>query len=90
MTVPNAPYGIVDTKYIEDVEKYTGKKFTCIGTFDLDLLRETVDKVCEEGTSSEVELFSISDVAMPTGDKSGLFMIKYDGKNYIALAGLGK
>ncbi|MFA5247945.1 MAG: hypothetical protein WCX79_00740 [Candidatus Paceibacterota bacterium] len=87
MTCPNAPYGIVDSAYIEGVEKYAGKKFTRIGKFNLELLCETLEKVCAE-TSGEVELLSLSDIEMPMGGKAGMFVIKYDGENYIALAGV--
>ncbi len=86
-TAPIAPYGIVDPAYIEGVEKYAGKKFTRIGKFNLELLCETLEKVCAE-TSGEVELLSMSEIEMPLGGKSGLFVIKYDEKYYIALGGV--
>lgn len=87
MIAPNAPYGTVDAKYIEGVERYAGKKFTYVGKFDLILLCEMLEKVCEE-TSGEVELLSISDVELPLGGKGGLFVIKCDDGKYIALAGV--
>jgi len=87
MTTPNAPYGIVDIKYIEGVERYTGKKFIRVGKFNLELLCEMLEKVCEE-TSGEIELFSMSDTEMPIGGKAGLFVIKCDDGEYIALAGV--
>ena len=87
MTAPNAPYGIVYAKYIEGVERYTGKKFTRVGKFNLELLCEMLEKVCEE-TSGEIELFSISDVKLPLGGNGGLIVIKCDGGEYVALAGV--
>ena len=87
MTASNAPYGIVDSAYIECAEKYAGKKFTRIGKFNLELLCEMLERVCEE-TSGEVELLSLSDTKMPLGGKAGLFVIKCDDGEYIALAGL--
>jgi hypothetical protein len=87
MTCPNAPYGIVDPAYIEGVENYAGKKFTRIGKFNLEMLCETLDKVCEE-TSGDIELLSMSEVEIPLGGKSGLFVIKCDDGEYIALAGV--
>jgi hypothetical protein len=87
MIAPNAPYGIVDAKYIEGVERYAGKKFTRVGKFNLELVCKMLEKVCEE-TSGEVELFSISDVELPLGGKAGLVAIKCDGGEYVALAGV--
>jgi len=87
MTAPNAPYGTVDAKYIEGVERHAGKKFTRVGKFNLELLCEMLEKVCEE-TSGEVELFSMSDTEMPMGGKTGLFVIKCDGGEYVALTGV--
>jgi hypothetical protein len=89
MTVLNTSYGIVDSEYIKDVEKHAVKKFTRIGVFDLELLWLMLELVCKE-TSGEVELFSLSDTEMPLGGKAGLFMIKCDDEEYIALAGLGE
>jgi hypothetical protein len=81
------PMGKVSQKWVDRVEAYHNKKLVRIGKFDLELLYEMLDLLCTE-PSGEIELFASSNDKLPSGGVAGLFVAKYDGKEYVALGGL--
>ena len=89
MTRPSlaVPVGIVDKVWVDRTEITQKKKLVSIGTFDLDYLNHMVDLLSNE-TCGEIELLMSADNVMPDKSLSGLLVAKYDGENYIALAGI--
>ena len=77
---------IVDRDYLDRVKVYQKKSFIRIGNVSLEYLCEMCDKLSSE-TSGEVELlYMIS--TMSDSSLSPLLIAKYDGDNYVALAGI--
>ena len=87
MRIPAVPVSIVDQDWIDRTENYQKKKLIRIGTFDLEYLAKMVDILSNE-TLGEIEILAGVDNIMPDGSLSGLLVAKYDGKNYVALAGI--
>ena len=82
----HVPVGIVDKKFIADVEKYQKKSFISLGYFDLDLFCRMTEMLSDE-TLGEIELLVMPESILPDKSVSALLVAKYDGENYIALAG---
>jgi hypothetical protein len=87
MKVPHEAYGIVDTEYIQKVEKYAERKFIRVGKFDLHKLDEMLELLFDE-TSGEVEVFALDNIVMPSVGTSGIIAIKYDDGDYVAVGGI--
>lgn len=79
--------GKVGADFLKRVSMYQKKDFVRIGKFDLDMLSGMVDLLSNE-TSGEIELLMMADNIMHDGTTSGLLVVKYDGENYVALAGV--
>lgn len=86
MQVHAVPVDIVDQVWIDRTEIHQKKKFQRIGDFDLDRLKDMVDRLSEE-IFGEIELLMLADNVMPDGSLAGLLVARYDGKNCVALAG---
>ena len=84
----SVPISKVDIEFLMRVEKYQEKKFTHIGMFDIALLRELVERVEESDICGEVELLATIGNEMYDGTTSGLLVVKYNGSEYMALAGM--
>ena len=83
---PPGCVSIVDKEYLDRVKQYQKKAFIRIGIVNLEYLCEMCDKLSSE-TSGKVELlYMIS--TMSDGSLSPLLIAKYDGDNYVALAGI--
>ena len=84
---PAYSVGLVDQDWIDRVETHQKKKLVSLGDFSLEYLAEMVDMLSSE-TSGEIELLVSAENIMPDKTRAGLFVAKYDGKNYVALAGI--
>ena len=84
-----APVSIVSKEWIAEVEEHQKKKLLSLGTFDLYRLEALIDLLSEE-TMGEVEVLVSPDNVMPDGMLAGLIVIKYDGENYAACAGMAR
>jgi hypothetical protein len=83
---PTGCVSLVDKDYITRVETYQKKSVIRIGVFSLEYLCELCDTLSGE-TSGEIELFYMIST-MSDRSLSPLLVVKYDGDNYAALAGI--
>ena len=83
------PVSIVSKEWIAYVEGHQKKKLLSLGTFDLYRLEALIDLLSEE-TTDEVEVLVSSDNVMPDGMLAGVLVVKYDGENYAACAGMAR
>lgn len=84
-----APVSIVSKEWVADVERHQKKRLLSIGKFDQFLLGALIDLLSEE-TLGEVEVLVSPDNMMPDGMLAGLIVVKYDGENYAACAGMAR
>lgn len=80
---PTKPVSRVSKKYIDKVQSRNKTPLLKIGDFDMESLGEFFNLINED-TLGDIEL-----LCMPyTEIGAGLLVAKYDGNNYIALAGI--
>jgi hypothetical protein len=75
----------VSGDFIARVCERQGTSFKPVGTFDLMFLQEMID-ILSEDTSGEIKLLYIPAESNKTG--GAMLVAKYDGQNYVALAGI--